>query len=88
MRSGNYIGDEGAQAVAEALTINTTLTTLNLWGAWCAPTAVGADARTCVCTENNIGVVGAQAVAESLKTNTTLTKLSLQSTAMVVDLLR
>ena len=29
--SGNYVGDEGAAALSEALVLNTTLTSLNLW---------------------------------------------------------
>ena len=32
VRTGNKVGDEGAQALAQALENNSTLTTLNLWG--------------------------------------------------------
>ena len=30
--TGNKIGDEGAKTLSEMLTVNTTLTSLNLWG--------------------------------------------------------
>ena len=29
---GNYIGDEGAKRISESLKINTSLTSLSLWG--------------------------------------------------------
>ena len=31
-KTGNKIGAEGARALSEALKVNTTLTTLDLWG--------------------------------------------------------
>ncbi len=34
MKTGNNIGDEGANKISETLKINTTLTQLNLSGKW------------------------------------------------------
>ena len=75
----NQIGDEGAKTISESLKINTSLTTLYLWG----------DDKIRNENErwnekwnekwigNEIGYEGAKAISESLKNNTSLTKLDL-----------
>ncbi len=82
----NQIGDAGAQAIAEALKVNTTVAELNL--GWNKMGVAGAQAigealkvNTAV-TElylysNQIGDAGAQAIGEALKVNTTVTELKL-----------
>src|SRR3954469_14202228 len=80
----NNIGSEGAQALAESLKQNTTLTQLNL-------SSMSELGGSIVCMfpvrsswffiylVTGIGSEEAQALAESLKQNTTLTQLNLSS---------
>src|SRR4051812_27596082 len=82
--SGNGIGSEGAQALAESLKQNTTLTQLDL----SSMSELSEFMFACMWqdqsnissySENGVGFEGAQALAESLKQNTTLTQLDLYS---------
>ena len=76
----NFIGAEGARALAEPLKQNTTLTHLNLMSKCVAVFNVGDEIQlTCdsFVLANEIGAEGARALAESLKQNTTLTQLNL-----------
>ena len=87
--AGRGIGDAGAAAIAEALKINKTVTTIYLYSALCA-----ARDRTACCGArgsggaarklmrvgapgNSVGPAGAAAIAEALKINKTVTKISL-----------
>ncbi|XP_004343277.1 hypothetical protein CAOG_07418 [Capsaspora owczarzaki ATCC 30864] len=80
------IGGAEAQAIAEALKVNTKLTSLNLWsnqlgeaGAQAIAVALKVN-KTLTALDlqlNQLGDAGAQAIAEALKVNTTLTWLSL-----------
>src|SRR4051794_30882417 len=81
--SGNGIGSEGAQALAESLKQNTTLTQLHLEGM----SELSEFMFSCMSRDqpnissysgNGIGSERAQALAESLKQNTTLTQLHLE----------
>ncbi|KJE97230.1 hypothetical protein CAOG_07672 [Capsaspora owczarzaki ATCC 30864] len=80
------IGDAEAQAIAEALKVNTTVTELSLYQNRIGATGARAIAEalqmnkavtTLDLRENQIGAAGAQAIAEALKVNTTLAVLSL-----------
>ncbi|KJE91288.1 TKL protein kinase, variant 1 [Capsaspora owczarzaki ATCC 30864] len=80
------LGDAGAQAIAEALKVNTGVTTLVLGenqigdaGAQAIGEAlkVNRTLTELLLSENQIGDAGAQAVADALKVNTSLTELSL-----------
>ncbi|CAO3563710.1 unnamed protein product [Mortierella alpina] len=84
--SGNSIGDKGAQALSEALKINSTVTTLNLGsnsiganGAQALSEALKTNSTltTLRLSFSTIGDKGAQALSEALKTNSTLTTLDL-----------
>ncbi|XP_004345766.2 hypothetical protein CAOG_06176 [Capsaspora owczarzaki ATCC 30864] len=84
----NQIGDVGAQAIAEALEVNTKLTHLYLTknqigdvGAQAIAEAlkVNTTLTTLSLNHNQLGEGGAQAIAEALKANTTLTKLYLHT---------
>ena len=91
--AGNDIGDEGGKELAEALSFNTTLTTLNLNSA-IRPPRVGsrAAASLLVClrceivrrprptppyADNGIGAEGGKELAAALRVNTTLITLVL-----------
>ncbi len=83
--------DPGAAALADALQINTTLTTLNLQGngigADTAVVLVGAlkgntNLTTLILTGNAIGAEGAAALADALKFNTTLRTLDLDDCSL------
>ncbi|XP_011270680.1 hypothetical protein, variant [Capsaspora owczarzaki ATCC 30864] len=85
------IGDVEAQAIAEALEVNTTLIKLNLLSGQIGDAGAKAIAEalkvnttltqlhlsTIQLFNNQIGDVGAQALAEALEVNTTLTQLDL-----------
>ena len=74
---GNYIGDEGAKAIAETLKTNTSLTELTLNS---DEDSDSNDMRTYFnVLDNNIEDEGAKAVAEALKMNTSLTEFTLYS---------
>ena len=86
----NEIGDEGAFAIAEALEINTVLTTLELIGLC----LMGLLWTSCLLlirwfgcimgeTDNDIGDEGAYAIAEALEINTVLTTLNLNGLCLV-----
>ena len=82
----NYIGNEGAVAIAEALKVNSTLTSINL----CA-SDIGNDGAVAIAealkvnstltsialSENDIGMEGAVAIAKALRFNPTLSYLNL-----------
>ena len=81
------IGDAGAQAIGEALKVNQTLQTLNLWNNQIG--AAGAQAigealkvnqtlQTLCLSDNEIGYAGAAAIGDALKVNTTLQTLNLR----------
>lgn len=80
------IGDEGAQAIAEALLENTSLSTLKLGDnnigaegaqAIAKTLRINTSLRTLWLGGNNIGDRGAEAIAVALQTNTTLQNLNL-----------
>ncbi|XP_011270487.1 hypothetical protein, variant 1 [Capsaspora owczarzaki ATCC 30864] len=80
-------GDAGAQAIAVALKVNTTLTKIDLHGNQIGEVGAQAIAEALKVNTtltklylrgNRVGDAGAQAIAEALKVNTTLTKLYLQ----------
>ena len=94
--SWNKIDYEGATALAEALKVNTTLTTLNISynniddeGATALAAALGKDGNktltTLNITYNNIGDEGATALAEALKENKTLTTLDISGNDIGVE---
>ncbi|KJE94346.1 hypothetical protein CAOG_005004 [Capsaspora owczarzaki ATCC 30864] len=81
------IGDDEAQAIAEALKVNTTLTQLDLSDDKIGDVGAQAIAEALKVNTtliqlhlhgNQIGDAGTQALAEALKVNTTLTQLHLQ----------
>ena len=72
----NSIGDAGAAAIAEALKVNKSVTTIDLSCACRASRRVrGADAGAAA--DYSIGDAGAAAVAEALKVNKTVTTIRL-----------
>ncbi|KJE90736.1 TKL/IRAK protein kinase [Capsaspora owczarzaki ATCC 30864] len=80
------IGDAEAQAIAQALTENTTVTRLSMYknqvsdaGALSVAQALELNktVKELYLSENQIGDAGAQAIAEALKVNTTVTALVL-----------
>ena len=84
--SWNHIGEAGAQALAEALKINTSVTTIalyqnNIGDAGAQALAEALKTNTSVkeidLKGNNIGEAGAQALAEALKINTSVTTIAL-----------
>jgi hypothetical protein len=84
--SDNDIGDAGAASIAEALKLNTTITSVNLGsecragaGALCARSfeVCGGRCRSCV-SGNRIGDAGAASIAEALKLNTTIMSVDLE----------
>ena len=88
--AGNFIGDDGAQALGESLEHNTTLLQLSLKGT-ALDTKLFKDRikklllTTDVhiffaCSGNQINAKGAQALAKALKHNKSLTHLNLDST--------
>jgi Ran GTPase-activating protein (RanGAP) involved in mRNA processing and transport len=90
----NQIGAAGAQAIAEALKFNTSLTKLcldrNQIGAVGAQAIAEALKVNASLTEleldsNHIGDAGAQAIAEALKFNTSLTELYLLNNQIGAD---
>ena len=66
--SGNGIGGAGAASIAEALALNTTITSVDLGSECC-------DGRV---SANDIGDAGAASIAEALKLNTTITSVDLE----------
>ena len=74
----NNIGDAGAVAIADALKMDTILTTLSLYGIilWCCVIYLLID--------NQIGDQGAEAIAEALKVNGVLQQLYLGGTVVVL----
>ncbi|CAO3568635.1 unnamed protein product [Mortierella alpina] len=90
----NSIRGNGAQALAEALKANSTLTTLDLQsnsirddGAKALAEALKTNKTltTLDLQSNSIGDNGAQALAEALKTNKTLTTLDLQKNQIMYN---
>ncbi|KJE96478.1 hypothetical protein, variant [Capsaspora owczarzaki ATCC 30864] len=84
--SDNRIGDAGAQAIAEALTVNKTLSGIHLSNDQISNAGATALAEALKVNEtltnlhlvkNHIGDAGAQALGEALEVNTTLTWLKL-----------
>ena len=78
-RLGNEISDDGAVALAEALTTNTSVIQISLECENVCIRRFAADHR-CVLTlrpGNNIGIDGAKAIANALKTNASLTRINL-----------
>ncbi|XP_004343702.2 hypothetical protein CAOG_06978 [Capsaspora owczarzaki ATCC 30864] len=92
LRLNDYeIGDVGAQVVAEALKVNTTVTHLKLRQNQIGDVGARAIAETLkvnktvvevILSWNQTGDAGAQAIAEALKVNTTLFSLNLSSTQL------
>jgi hypothetical protein len=80
-RTDNCIGDAGALALAEALKVNRTLTSLNLFGTASTQLVTFVQCLVRVVsdagTENGIRDAGAQALAEALRENRRLTNLTL-----------
>jgi hypothetical protein len=86
--SVNAIGGAGAAAIAEALIVNTTITSVELAG-WCrAPAGPRACLWSFMCiavrwnlclglADNGIGGAGAAAIAEALKLNTSITRMDM-----------
>ncbi|KJE93094.1 hypothetical protein CAOG_003935 [Capsaspora owczarzaki ATCC 30864] len=81
------IGDDGAEAIAEALKVNTTMSELDLGknqigvaGAQSIAEAlkVNTTLTTLYLDRNQIGDAGAEAIAEALKVNTTVNVLDLR----------
>ena len=81
-QADNGIGAEGARALSEALKVNTTLQSLNLFGeqeqsvedGWIADIANNKHQQA----GNDIGEEGARALSDALKTNTSLQSLNLR----------
>ena len=69
----NQIGNEGTSYLAESLKINSTLTSLNLYGKLFHLFEIISQLET----GNQIGKEGTSYLAESLKVNSTLTSLNL-----------
>ncbi|KAF9948732.1 hypothetical protein BGZ70_002078 [Mortierella alpina] len=87
----SYLGGRGAQALSEALKINSTMNTLNLWnnsiggnGAQALSEALRTHSTltTLNLSNNSIGDNGAQALSEALKINSTLTTLNLSNNSI------
>ncbi|KJE96730.1 hypothetical protein CAOG_07005 [Capsaspora owczarzaki ATCC 30864] len=85
-RCQSQIGDAEAQAIAEALKVNSTVTTVVLWynqigdagaQAFAEALKVNTTMERLYLGGNLIGDAGAQAIAEALKVNTTLPMLYL-----------
>ena len=84
--SANDIGGAGAASIAEALKLNTAITSVDLEGECRAGAGVfvrarsfevcGGRCRSCV-SGNVIGGAGAASIAEALKLNTKITSVSL-----------
>lgn len=74
----NHIGAEGALAISEALKLNTSLTSIVLWGEFCRAVALFVVSLfPHICVDNDIGDDGAIALSEALKVNTTLTSINI-----------
>lgn len=69
MSVNNYLGNEGTEAIAEALETNTSLTKLWLYLSYRYIYII------LIFPSNKIGPKGAKAIAKSLKTNTSLTTI-------------
>ncbi|KJE95243.1 hypothetical protein, variant 2 [Capsaspora owczarzaki ATCC 30864] len=85
-RHGEQVGDAGAQAIAEALKVNMTITQVDLWQNQIGEVGARALAETLKVNEtvtwiaiwdNQIGDAGASAIAEALKVNKTVTEVVL-----------
>ncbi|XP_004346658.2 hypothetical protein CAOG_04973 [Capsaspora owczarzaki ATCC 30864] len=85
--NGKQIDDAGAQAIAEALKVNTTLTQLILWqnqigdvGGQAIAEALNVNKTLSWLdlSQNQIGDAGARAIADALRVNKTLSWLNLQ----------
>jgi hypothetical protein len=84
--SGNGIGGAGAASIAEALSSNTAITSVDLEGECRAGAGVfararsfevcGGRCRSCV-SANDMRDAGAASIAEALKLNTTVTSVDL-----------
>jgi hypothetical protein len=78
--TGNYISNEGAIQLAEALKCNTSLTKLNLTcNRLCAASVHSHN------TGNRIDNEGAVMLSEALKANTTLASLNLSSNKLLAS---
>ena len=87
----NSIGDAGAAAIADALNVNKTVTTIELSGVCRAAGSAArgtrrvcgrhgrraAYGRACATAVNSIGAAGAAAIAEALKVNKTVATIAL-----------
>ncbi len=91
---GNQIGAEGARALAEALKINATLTSMDLGGNQIGAEGARALAEalkanmTLICmalADNEIGNEGAKALADALSVNTTLLSMNLACNPIGVE---
>ena len=84
--AGNSIGQLGARGLADALRINTTLTSLHVSGTLVIISTMFAYVilRACI-LETNFDVDGVRALADALKTNTTLTLLNVSRTLVVIS---
>ena len=91
---GNFMGAEGATALATALHVNTTLTSLDLWenkigvnGAMALATALKVNTTLTFLdlNGNNIGESGAPSLATALLVNTTLRSLEIRNNSFGDD---
>ena len=78
----NYLGDEGAKSLGDALKLNTALAKLNLRCEYkrnIPMTSINKPLFSVLIkpTVNHIGDTGATSLGEALKSNTTLTELNL-----------
>ena len=89
--SGNAIGDEGANALSEALRVNTCLTSLDLSGncigneganSLFGALRVNTSLTSLNLSENCIGDEGVNSLAEALRVNTSLTSLYLSKNSI------
>ena len=79
--ANNFIGVEGAEAIAKALESNTSITSIDLANNFIGDAGAEAIANTSLTSislvGNNIGDAGAKAIATALESNTSLTHINL-----------
>ena len=75
----NNIGDGGAGMISEALTVNTKLAKLNIFGIeyFFSSDLIIIFRVLFFCSGNKIGVEGARLISDALKKNSTLIELNL-----------
>jgi hypothetical protein len=92
--SAYTLGIDGAKALADALKVNSTITSINLSNnnvgvdgakALAAALKVNSTITSINLSNNNVGVDGAKALADALKDNSTITSISLSYNNVDVD---